>query len=307
MGFQSRTQSAVFADNNYVMFTDLPAAEQKNVFPQFSIKYVFRGHEYYSLDSGEYRLDRHHVFYAVSQPGDVYFDNGPCGSAGLCIGFNQNILIEAIRLQSEGCFYADPEQTKDCFSGFPEFIEGLHEQRRLSASVLLANTCREVDEGADIMHVVDEEWFMRLASTIAHDEIIPFRAFKKLKGNSAARKKELIRRLYIGKDYMDVNFVQNPLVSDVARIAMLSEFHFYRSFKLAFGTSPHQYLLGKRLELAKTLLSTFDRSVGEVAEAVNFPNQFSFARAFKQKFDQTPGQVRKVNFWKKKGLGNLPS
>ena len=50
-------------------------------------------------------------------------------------------------------------------------------------------------------------------------------------------------------------------VADLAAAARLSPAHFSREFRRAFGESPHQYLLTRRLERAASLLRSTDWSV----------------------------------------------
>ena len=71
----------------------------------------------------------------------------------------------------------------------------------------------------------------------------------------------------------------------------MAEFHFFRSFRQAFGTSPYQYLLGKRLELAKELIITGDMSVTTIAAHCNFPDIFTFSKAFKRRFNVAPSRL----------------
>jgi AraC-like DNA-binding protein len=50
------------------------------------------------------------------------------------------------------------------------------------------------------------------------------------------------------KDLADARYHENLTVADMVAAAALSPAHFSRQFKAAFGESPHQYLLTRRLE-----------------------------------------------------------
>jgi AraC family transcriptional regulator len=101
------------------------------------------------------------------------------------------------------------------------------------------------------------------------------------------------RRLSRVLDYVEGNLEGNLTLDRLASVACLSRFHFARSFKAATGDSPHQYVSAKRLERAKALLTRGDRSVVDIALALNFSCQANFARAFRQVTGQTPGQYRR--------------
>jgi len=87
---------------------------------------------------------------------------------------------------------------------------------------------------------------------------------------------------------MDDEFLSIGEISQVANICNMSEFHFFRSFKQAFNSTPYQYILNKRLELAKELLQKGQLSITHVAAYCNFPDVFTFSKAFKRQFNSTP-------------------
>ncbi len=59
------------------------------------------------------------------------------------------------------------------------------------------------------------------------------------------------RHLLRAKDLADARYADPLAVPDLARAARLSPAHFSREFRRAFGESPHQYLLTRRLERAR--------------------------------------------------------
>jgi AraC family transcriptional regulator len=99
--------------------------------------------------------------------------------------------------------------------------------------------------------------------------------------------------LQMGKQFMDDNFLDIQDVSEVAVASNLSEFHFFRSFKQAFGITTYQYILNKKLELARTLLQDKNVSVTAIASTCNFPDLFTFSKAFKRHFGISPSQFQK--------------
>jgi AraC family transcriptional regulator len=97
------------------------------------------------------------------------------------------------------------------------------------------------------------------------------------------------RRLARVLAFIDANLDRDLTLEELAREACLSAFHFARSFKAATGTSPHRYLLQRRIDHAKALLS--DRtplSLAEVALACGFSSQAHFSTSFKQATGVSP-------------------
>ena len=72
------------------------------------------------------------------------------------------------------------------------------------------------------------------------------------------------RHLLRAKDLADARYAEPLTVADLAAAARLSPAHFSREFRAAFGESPHQYLLTRRLERAAALLRTTDWSVADI-------------------------------------------
>ena len=92
----------------------------------------------------------------------------------------------------------------------------------------------------------------------------------------------LARHLLRVRDLMDRAYASPLDVTALARSAHVSQAYFSRSFKAAFGETPHQYLLSRRMERAKALLRNGDLPVTEVCLAVGFTSLGSFSTQFRR-------------------------
>jgi AraC-like DNA-binding protein len=100
------------------------------------------------------------------------------------------------------------------------------------------------------------------------------------------------RHLLRAKDLVDAAYGQPLDVAELARAAHLSPAHFSREFRRAFGDTPHQYLLTRRLERAAALLRNTDRSVADICLAVGLRSVGSFTTSFHKAYGRTPTEYR---------------
>jgi transcriptional regulator GlxA family with amidase domain len=100
------------------------------------------------------------------------------------------------------------------------------------------------------------------------------------------------RHLLRAKDLMDARYREPLDVAALARAARLSPAHFSREFRRAFGETPHQYLLTRRLERAAALLRNTDHSVADICFAVGLRSVGSFTTSFGRAFGRSPTAYR---------------
>ena len=100
------------------------------------------------------------------------------------------------------------------------------------------------------------------------------------------------RHLLRAKDLVDARY-RDPLdVPALARAARLSPAHFSREFRRAFGETPHQYLLTRRMERAAALLRNTDHTVADICLAVGLTSVGSFTTSFRRTFGLSPTAYR---------------
>lgn len=92
-------------------------------------------------------------------------------------------------------------------------------------------------------------------------------------------------------NYINEHLSTELSLSDLTKVAYLSETQLKKRFKQSTGLSCQAYIVQKRMERAKALLLHSDTPIRIVAEKVGYLSQSAFTRRFKQTFGLTPNQI----------------
>ncbi|MHA4838664.1 AraC family transcriptional regulator [Sphingopyxis sp. MSC1_008] len=99
-------------------------------------------------------------------------------------------------------------------------------------------------------------------------------------------------------DYIDQHLDDDLDLETASRVAAFSKFHFHRQFTATFGLSVHRYIQLARMKRAShRLASQEEQSITEIAMDAGYDAPDAFARAFRQRFGQSPSSFRKSPDW----------
>lgn len=93
-------------------------------------------------------------------------------------------------------------------------------------------------------------------------------------------------------EFIEENLDQDLELAEIAQAVELSPYHFARSFKQTTGFSPIQFLMQRRIELAKRLLAEDEAPIVEVGLRAGFKNQSHFTTLFRKLTSLTPKAYR---------------
>jgi AraC family transcriptional regulator len=92
--------------------------------------------------------------------------------------------------------------------------------------------------------------------------------------------------------YIEEHLAEDLALSDIAAVVHLNPYHFSHLFKDSVGFPPHQYVIQRRVERAKLLLSTTNWSLTAIAHTVGFAHESHLALHFKHLTGVTPRYYR---------------
>lgn len=105
-------------------------------------------------------------------------------------------------------------------------------------------------------------------------------------------KKHHLSTVEKAKEYISIHFTRDLSLMEIATACHVSPFHFSRVFKLFTKYSPHQFLLGVRLQHAAMLLRTTGWPVADVGFSSGFNSIEHFTWAFSQEYKYPPAKFR---------------
>lgn len=104
---------------------------------------------------------------------------------------------------------------------------------------------------------------------------------------------DLHERLSRARKFIDDSYYLPLDLSEMSKQACLSRYHFLRLFRDTYDTTPHQYLIHRRIEKAKELLRLRSLSVTDVCFEVGFESLGSFSSLFRKCVGDAPKNYRR--------------
>lgn len=110
--------------------------------------------------------------------------------------------------------------------------------------------------------------------------------------NSIKKRHERPRVVEDILDFVRTNYNQPVTNAMIAERFVYHPNYINRIFKASMGQSLHQYIVHYRLRIAKTLLTSTDYSIDEIARSVGFESPSYFSKYFKEYFGEPPLSFR---------------
>jgi AraC-like DNA-binding protein len=198
------------------------------------------------------------------------------GEATAADGFTYAMLyFDPAWLRQSASLYADRE-TGDTVFHFP---------RTLDDDAPLARAVRQARR-----QIAASD--SRMARDAALDHVVALLA-QRFAGAPAEKADRAPRAARRAREAMDVGFDQDIGLAELALAAGTDRFRLTRAFSAAYGLSPHAYLVQRRLNRARRLLS-HGAAPADAAAATGFADQSHMGRWFRRAFGMTPAAYRRL-------------
>lgn len=93
-------------------------------------------------------------------------------------------------------------------------------------------------------------------------------------------------------DYIDASLSSNLSLKEIASKLGMSHYYFGRLFKQSMGTTPHTYIVQRRIERSKQLLKRRNLTITQISLECGFANPSHFAKCFRKHVGTSPNQFR---------------
>lgn len=274
------------SDTDKIYYSELQHWYSGNAFRSFSLKYVLDECIYYKKDGKEYAVHADTYMTTCKYDNVQAYNLKPIKS--ICVDICPKTVAETFTILTSKT--EDLDANLHNYFRYPEFLESIHSIHSSSVGKKLQQLNYSIQSGISIN--INKEWFLDLSERIIYQEYGNYLALQELKLAKASTRKEILQRLRDAKDYIDMNFLQIAEIKEVADHCRMSEYHFFRRFKELYKKTPYQYITEQKMHLAKYLLKGTSKSVSEVAMSCNFPDVFTFSKAFKKFYSVSPSLMR---------------
>lgn len=95
--------------------------------------------------------------------------------------------------------------------------------------------------------------------------------------------------------FIEQNFQNDITIEDIAAFCNLNRSYFGKIFRDAVGKSPQEFLISYRMTKGAELLKLTDLAIKDISNAVGYPSQLHFSRAFKKTYGISPREWRSEN------------
>jgi AraC-like DNA-binding protein/mannose-6-phosphate isomerase-like protein (cupin superfamily) len=94
------------------------------------------------------------------------------------------------------------------------------------------------------------------------------------------------------KDFIDKNYAKNLTLDTLSEIVYISKYHLAHIFKSEIGVPPITYLITKRMDKAKSLLSETNLTISAISKIIGYENPNYFSQLFKKIVGESPFNYR---------------
>jgi AraC family transcriptional regulator len=266
----------------------LSNAQINNAFQHYCLRVIIRGSAIYKSDNKSFQVfENQFLLTNANQEGFGIVDSSR-EVIQFCVHLTHDIISNVYsNLTSEIGSRLDINKVNE-----PHLFENIFSLNSQTSVAKYLKPFIDTINNGEHVHF-NEESILKLAEKIICQEFGIRNASTGLNKVKQSTRDEIMKRLLLGKEYMDAHFIDDPRIADVAKNAQMQEHFFFRTFKQAFHITPYQYILDRKIEFATELIKRKELNIGQIAESTGFQDIYTFSKAYKRKVGISPSMVVK--------------
>ena len=95
--------------------------------------------------------------------------------------------------------------------------------------------------------------------------------------------------------YIDEHFKESITLDQLAELAHINKYYLVHAFRKAYGTSPINYLISRRIQESRFLLTNSNHSLSQIARILGFSSLSYFSQSFHRTEGVSPMEYRKLH------------
>lgn len=266
--------------SNQIYISSLSQFEPFGYVSNFSIKYIARGEEFYTIN-GIRKTLKGGQFLIINEGDYVISEKSKNG----CISLGVSVFLEPNLLHSVYC-------------GQNSMIDD-HDHSAKSASIEFYRNIISNDK--DLQNYfwrmfalrssdkIDETIYLDLAEQLVNFQLRIDRTISSLSAKKKSTRFEIFRRVDMAHEFLNENTSKNFDLDELSEVACLSKYFLIKKFKEIYGMTPLKYHTEIRMRKAMEILRE-GYSVSDAAIMMGFSSVHYFSKTFKDLFGKSPSQ-----------------
>ena len=103
------------------------------------------------------------------------------------------------------------------------------------------------------------------------------------------------RECGIVRRYIDEHFKESITLDQLAELAHINKYYLVHAFRKTYGTSPINYLISRRIQESRFLLTNSNHSLSQIARILGFSSLSYFSQSFHRAEGVSPMEYRKLH------------
>lgn len=131
-------------------------------------------------------------------------------------------------------------------------------------------------------------------------EIMAVQLGRRVELSSSATGRYTSKECALVRRYIDSHFKENITLSQLSDLVHINKYYLVHTFSREYGVSPISYLISRRLQESKYLLTRTNHSLSQISHMLGFSSPSYFSQSFRRAEKMSPLEYRKLCHAKEK-------